>query len=28
MNTISKKPFVGISPNLQFKCSWRQRWIN
>jgi len=21
------KPFVGIYPNLQSKCSWGQRWI-
>ena len=25
LNTISYKPIVGISPNLQLRCSWGQR---
>jgi len=25
VNTISSKPLVRISPNLQLKCIW-QRW--
>jgi len=22
------KPLVGILPNLQLRCSWRQRWTD
>jgi len=27
VNTFSYKPLVGISPSLQLRCSWRQRWV-
>ena len=26
--TISYKPLVGMSPNLQLKCSWGHRWTD
>jgi len=27
LNTISYKPLVGISTNLQLWCSWAYRWV-
>ena len=28
LNILSYKLFVGISPNLPFRCSWEQRWTD
>jgi len=28
MNTISHKPVVDISPNLQLSCSFGQKWLD
>jgi len=28
MNTISRKLQPRISPNLQFWCTWQQRWTD
>jgi len=26
LNSVSYKPLLGISPNLQIRCSWGQWW--